>query len=57
MPALETLAADDGLTIARGRLPGAGRSRSEGVRVGARGNAAAFAFYANKQLTTGRGEC
>ena len=28
---------------------------AEGVRVGARGNLATFAFYANKQLTTGEG--
>ena len=33
----------------------AGAVDSEGVRVGARGNLATFAFYANKQLTTGEG--
>jgi perosamine synthetase len=33
----------------------AGAVDAEGVKVGARGNIATFAFYANKQLTTGEG--
>ena len=40
---------------ARGRRPGARHRRAEGRPAGARGNPAAFAFYANKQMTTGEG--
>lgn len=55
MPALETLASQRGLGLLEDACQALGAVDSEGVRVGARGNAAAFAFYANKQLTTGEG--
>ena len=55
MPALESLASESGLAIVEDACQALGAVDSEGVRVGARGNAAAFAFYANKQLTTGEG--
>ena len=55
MPALEALAAERGLGLLEDACQALGAVDSEGVRAGARGNAAAFAFYANKQLTTGEG--
>jgi perosamine synthetase len=55
MPALEALASDKGLGIVEDACQAVGAVDWEGVRVGARGNAAAFAFYANKQLTTAEG--
>jgi dTDP-4-amino-4,6-dideoxygalactose transaminase len=55
MPELEALAAERGLGILEDACEALGAADSEGVAVGARGNPATFAFYANKQLTTGEG--
>jgi perosamine synthetase len=55
LPELEALAGESGLGILEDACEALGAVDSEGVRVGARGNLATFAFYANKQLTTGEG--
>jgi perosamine synthetase len=55
MPELEALAARHGLGILEDACEALGAVDSEGREVGARGNLATFAFYANKQLTTGEG--
>jgi perosamine synthetase len=55
MPELEALAAERGLGILEDACEALGAVDSEGRRVGARGNLATFAFYANKQMTTGEG--
>jgi len=55
MPALEALAARHGLGLLEDACEALGAVDAEGRRVGARGNLATFAFYANKQLTTGEG--
>lgn len=55
MPELEALAAKHDLTILEDACEAIGAVDSEGVRVGARGNLATFAYYANKQMTTGEG--
>ncbi|HEY8640990.1 MAG TPA: DegT/DnrJ/EryC1/StrS family aminotransferase [Solirubrobacterales bacterium] len=55
MPQLEELAARQGLGILEDACEAIGAVDSEGRRVGTRGNAAAFAFYPNKQMTTGEG--
>jgi perosamine synthetase len=55
MPALEELAAERGLGLLEDACQALGAVDSEGCKVGARGNLASFAFYANKQLTTGEG--
>jgi perosamine synthetase len=55
MPALERLAERHGLGIVEDACEAAGAVDAEGVRVGARGHPAAFAFYANKQLVTAEG--
>jgi perosamine synthetase len=55
MAELEGLANELGLGILEDACEATGATDSEGVRVGARGNLATFAFYANKQLTTGEG--
>ena len=55
LPALEALAAERAIPVLEDACQALGAIDAEGVRVGARGNAAAFAFYANKQLTTGEG--
>jgi dTDP-4-amino-4,6-dideoxygalactose transaminase len=55
MPALEALEAQRGLAVLEDACQALGAVDSDGIRVGTRGNAAAFAFYANKQLTTGEG--
>jgi perosamine synthetase len=55
MPELEALAAKHGLGLLEDACEALGAVDSEGRRVGARGNLATFAFYANKQLTTGEG--
>jgi dTDP-4-amino-4,6-dideoxygalactose transaminase len=52
---LGRIAADRGLGVLEDSCEAAGAVDSEGVRIGARGNLATFAFYANKQLTTGEG--
>jgi dTDP-4-amino-4,6-dideoxygalactose transaminase len=55
MPELEALAGARGLGILEDACEALGAVDSEGRRVGARGNFATFAFYANKQMTTGEG--
>jgi perosamine synthetase len=55
MPELEALAAKHGLGILEDACEAIGASDSEGRSVGTRGNLATFAFYANKQMTTGEG--
>src|SRR6476646_3465777 len=55
MAALEELAAANGLGILEDACEALGAVDGEGRRVGARGNLATFAFYANKQMTTGEG--
>jgi len=51
LPAFERM----GLPIVEDACEALGAIHGDGVRVGARGNPAVFAFYANKQLTTGEG--
>ncbi len=55
MPELEAIASRRGLGILEDACEALGAVDSEGRAVGARGNLAAFAFYANKQMTTGEG--
>jgi perosamine synthetase len=55
MPELESLAAKHGLGMLEDACEALGAVDSEARRVGARGNLATFAFYANKQMTTGEG--
>jgi perosamine synthetase len=55
MPELEGLARERGLGILEDACESLGAVDSEGRKVGTRRNLATFAFYANKQLTTGEG--
>ncbi len=55
MPELEALAAKHRLGILEDACEALGAVDSEGRKAGARGNLATFAFYANKQMTTGEG--
>jgi perosamine synthetase len=55
MPAFEAIARRHGLGIVEDACEALGGVHADGVAVGARGNAAVFGFYANKQLTTGEG--
>jgi perosamine synthetase len=55
MAELEGLAARHHLGILEDACEALGAVDSDGRRVGARGNLATFAFYANKQMTTGEG--
>jgi perosamine synthetase len=55
MPQLEQLAAKEGLAILEDACEALGAVDAEGRSVGGRGNLATFAFYANKQMTTGEG--
>jgi perosamine synthetase len=55
MPELEALALRHGLGILEDACEALGAVDSEGRKVGARGHLATFAFYANKQMTTGEG--
>jgi perosamine synthetase len=54
-PALEALAERHGLDVLEDSCQALGAVDSEGRMVGTRGNFATFAFYANKQMTTGEG--
>jgi perosamine synthetase len=54
-PALEALAAKHGLGVLEDSCEALGAIDSEGRLVGTRGNFSTFAFYANKQMTTGEG--
>jgi perosamine synthetase len=51
VPVLETL----GLPIVEDACEALGAVHADGTRVGTRGHPAVFAFYANKQMTTGEG--
>jgi perosamine synthetase len=55
MPAFEALAAQRDLALVEDACEALGARHADGPNVGARGHAAAFGFYANKQLTTGEG--
>jgi perosamine synthetase len=54
-PALEALATEHGLGLLEDACQALGAVDEEGRTVGSRGNFATFAFYANKQMTTGEG--
>jgi len=54
-PELEALADRHGLGVLEDSCEALGAIDSEGRMVGTRGNFATFAFYANKQMTTGEG--
>jgi perosamine synthetase len=54
-PAIEALAAKHGLGVLEDSCQALGALDSEGRMVGSRGNFSTFAFYANKQMTTGEG--
>jgi perosamine synthetase len=55
MPAIELLSRDCGLWIVEDACEALGAVHADGTPVGARGNLSVFAFYANKQITTGEG--
>jgi dTDP-4-amino-4,6-dideoxygalactose transaminase len=55
MPELEAIASRHGLGLLEDACEALGAVDSEGRGAGARGNLAVFAFYANKQMTTGEG--
>ena len=55
MPGFERLAADRGLWIVEDACEALGAAHADGTRVGSRGNLSVFAFYPNKQITTGEG--
>jgi len=55
MAELERLAGERGLGLLEDAAEAAGAVDTDGIKVGARGNIATFAFYANKQLVTGEG--
>jgi perosamine synthetase len=55
MPAIERTATRHNLWIVEDACEALGGRHADGPAVGARGNLAVFAFYANKQITTGEG--
>jgi len=55
MAAFESLARSKGLGILEDAAQALGAIDAEGRKVGSRGHLTAFAFYANKQITTGEG--
>ncbi len=55
VPELEQVASDGGLGLLEDSCEALGARDSDGRLLGSRGNLATFAFYANKQLTTGEG--
>ena len=55
MPAIEAIASEGGLGLLEDACEALGAVDSDGRGIGSRGNLATFAFYANKQLTTGEG--
>jgi perosamine synthetase len=55
MTGLEAIASRNGLGILEDACEALGAVDADGRRIGTRGNLATFAFYANKQLTTGEG--
>jgi perosamine synthetase len=55
LPAFEETAARHGLFIVEDACEALGAVHADGTAVGARGHLAVFAFYPNKQMTTGEG--
>ncbi|MDP9228323.1 MAG: DegT/DnrJ/EryC1/StrS family aminotransferase, partial [Actinomycetota bacterium] len=55
LEALERIAADAELGVLEDACQALGASDGQGRRIGTAGNPATFAFYANKQMTTGEG--
>jgi dTDP-4-amino-4,6-dideoxygalactose transaminase len=55
LPAFEELAAKRGLFVVEDACEALGAVHADGTPVGARGHLAVFAFYPNKQMTTGEG--
>jgi perosamine synthetase len=55
LPAFEQLASRYGLFIVEDACEALGALHADGTPVGARGHLAVFAFYPNKQMTTGEG--
>ncbi|MEA2386492.1 MAG: perosamine synthetase [Thermoleophilaceae bacterium] len=55
MPALERTASERGLWLVEDACEALGAVHGDGPPVGARGHAAVFAFYPNKQVATGEG--
>jgi perosamine synthetase len=55
LPAFEELAARQNLFVVEDACEALGAVHADGTLVGARGNLATFAFYPNKQMTTGEG--
>ena len=55
MPELDQFARDAGLKVLEDACQALGAADADGARTGARGNPTAFAFYPNKQMTTGEG--
>jgi perosamine synthetase len=55
MAGFERLASERGFWIVEDACEALGAIHEDGVHVGARGNRAVFAFYPNKQMTTGEG--
>ncbi|HEY1597010.1 MAG TPA: DegT/DnrJ/EryC1/StrS family aminotransferase, partial [Thermoleophilaceae bacterium] len=55
LPAFEQLAARENLFIVEDACEALGAVHADGTPVGARGHLATFAFYPNKQMTTGEG--
>jgi perosamine synthetase len=55
LPAFEELASRHGLFIVEDACEALGAAHADGTPVGARGHLAVFAFYPNKQMTTGEG--
>jgi perosamine synthetase len=55
MEGIELLSRDCGLWIVEDACEALGAEHADGTPVGARGNLSVFAFYPNKQITTGEG--
>jgi perosamine synthetase len=55
LPELCSLASENGLGVLEDACEAPGAVDGDGVKLGARGHLTTFAFYANKQLTTGEG--
>ena len=55
LPEFERLASSHGIGLLEDACEALGATDSDGVEIGARRHPATFAFYANKQLTTGEG--